>query len=298
MNTHIEEVCRKCNECLLASNNPASAPPHPWLVPKQPWERVHVDHATWGKHLLLVATDVFSKWPEVHLVSSTSAQQTIEKLRIMFAIHGIPMTIVSDNGPPFASMEFKQFMNANGVNHRRVPPYHPSSNGAAENLVRSVKRFLEKADKSASMQTRISRFLASYRNTPHTVTGRTPAEILLGRSPRTRLSQVHPCLADTLAQKTEEGVGSKQPRQFKENQKVLVRDFRPHCPSKWYLTTILKCLGSLTYEVMMDGKPRKVHIDHLRPWICTEDEPNEPSTSSVDESTVNTTPTVDLDEIN
>ena len=150
-----------------------------------------------------MATDVFSKWPEVHLVSSTSAQQTIEKLRTMFAIHGIPMTIVSDNGPPFPSMEFKQFVSANGVNHRRVPPYHPSSNGAAENLVRSVKRFLEKADKSASMQTRISRFLASYRNTPHTVTGRTPVEILLGRSPRTRLSQVHPCLADTLAQKKE-----------------------------------------------------------------------------------------------
>ena len=117
-----------------------------------------MDHATWGKYLLLVATNVFSKWPEVHLVSSTLAQQTIEKLRTMFAIHGIPMTIVSDNGPPFASMEFKQFMNANGVNHRRVPPYHPSSNGAVENLVRSVKRFLEKADKSASMQTRISRF--------------------------------------------------------------------------------------------------------------------------------------------
>jgi len=73
----------------------------------------------------------------------------------MFAIHGIPMTIVSDNG---ASMEFKHFMNANGVNHCRVPPYHSSSNGAAKNLVRSVKRLLEKADKSASMQTRISRF--------------------------------------------------------------------------------------------------------------------------------------------
>ena len=64
---------------------PWDSPTAPWLVPKQPWERVHIDHATWGKHLLLVATDVFSKWPEVHLVSSTSAQQTIEKLCPMFA---------------------------------------------------------------------------------------------------------------------------------------------------------------------------------------------------------------------
>ena len=93
-----------------------------------------------------MAIDVFSKWPEVHLVSSTSAKQTIEKLRVMFATHGIPITIVSDNGPPFASAEFKEFMDANGVNHCRVPPYHPSSNGAAENLVKSVKKSLEKAE--------------------------------------------------------------------------------------------------------------------------------------------------------
>ena len=207
MNTNIEETCRKCNKCLLSSDNPSTAPLHPWLVPKQPWERVHIDHATWGKHLLLVATDVFSKLPEVHLVS------LIEKLRVTFATHGTPITIVSDNGPPFASAEFKQFMDANGVNHCRVPPYHPSSNGAAENL---VKKFLEKADKSASIQTKISRFLASYRNTPHTVTGRAPAEILLGRSPRTRLSLVHPCLSDHLTQKAEANVGEKQPT---ENQK-------------------------------------------------------------------------------
>ena len=123
------------------------------------------------------------------------------------------------------------------------------------------KKFLEKADKSASIQTKISRFqLASYRNTPHTVTGRTPTEILLGRSPRTCLSLVHPCLSDHLTQKAEANVGKKQPRQFTVNQKVLVLDFRPHCSTKWY---VLKHLGLLTYEVMMEGKPRSVHVDHL-----------------------------------
>ena len=73
----IEDISKNCNECCLMAINPPHAPAHPWLVPQQPWERVHVDHAQWGKWLLLVAIDAFSKWPEVFVVSSTSALQTI-----------------------------------------------------------------------------------------------------------------------------------------------------------------------------------------------------------------------------
>jgi len=165
-------------------------------------------------------------------VNSTSAQQTIDKLRMMFATHNLTITVVSDNGPPFMSTEFKQFMEANGVNHRRVPPYHPSSNGAAENSVKSVKRALQKSSSGDSIGTKISRFLASYINMPHSITGRTPAEVLLGRSQRTRLSLMHPCLADRLNAKAEEQVGSQPPRSFANNRQVFVRDLCPGATEK------------------------------------------------------------------
>ena len=71
-----------------------------------------------------MAIDVFSKWPEVHVVSSTLVKQSIE---IIFAIHGLPIALVSDNHSPFQSEKFKSFVEANGIVHRRVPPYHPAS---------------------------------------------------------------------------------------------------------------------------------------------------------------------------
>ena len=211
LNAEIEEMARSCQECSVVSSNPPMAPAHPWLVPHNPWERIHVDHAQWKKWLLLVAVDAFSKWPEVFLVNSTLASQTIDKLRTIFAIHGLPVTIVSDNGPPFPSSEFDSFMKAHGIIHCRVPPYHPLSNGLAENMVKTLKQALNKSTKSDTMETKIAKFLTSYRNTPHSVMGRTPAEVLLGRSPRTRLSLIHPCMSQRLSVATEERVGDQSP---------------------------------------------------------------------------------------
>ena len=241
-------------------------PAHPWLIPCQPWERLHIDHAQWGKHLLLILVDAFAKWPEVHLVSSTSASQTIDKLRTIFATHGVPVTLVSDNGPPFTSVQFEAFMKANGIAHKRVPPYHPSSNGLAENFVRTVKQALDKSDKSLTVESKIAKFLAAYRNTPHMTTGKTPAELLLKRSPRTRLSLIHPCVENRMKTVAEKGVGEHKPRMFKEGQSVALRDFRPYATTKWRQALVKKQMRPLTYEVEVDGQVCSAHVDHLKPW--------------------------------
>ena len=265
LNKEVEKMVRNCQHCCVESPNPPAAPAHPWLVPQNPWERLHVDHAQWNKWVILVAIDAFSKWPEVFVVNSTSASQTIEMLRTIFATHGLPMTVVSNNGPPFSSNDFEKFMKANGIVHRRVPLYHPSLNGLAENMVKSLKQALNKANKSDTIETKIAKFLASYRNTPHSITGRTPAEVLLGRSPRTCLSLIHPCMSQRMSITIEERVGDKAPRAFKTGQAVLLRDLRPTAASKWRPAGISHKRGPLAYEVNIDVQTRQAHIDHLKP---------------------------------
>ena len=92
---------------------------------------------------------------------------------------------------------------------------------------------LNKAHGSDSIEPKIAKFLATYRATPHSVTGRALTELLLGRLPRTRLSLIHPCVSQRLSLATEQRVGNRSPRVFKVGQAVLLQDFHPTTTQKW-----------------------------------------------------------------
>ena len=106
-------------------------------------------------------------------MSSTTSQSTILELRKLFAAYGLPEHLISDNGPQFVSTEFENFLKImNSIRHTCSSPYHPQTNGEAECFVQTLKQFLraEKLDK-CNVQTKVSRFLLSYRSTPNTTTG-------------------------------------------------------------------------------------------------------------------------------
>ncbi|XP_064122695.1 uncharacterized protein K02A2.6-like [Macrobrachium nipponense] len=136
----IENLVKKCMNCALQQNNPKLTRMHPWELPRYPWQRVHVDFA--GPFLgysYLILVDAYSKWPEVIPMQTTSSVATIRSLMQIFATHGLPERIVTDNGPQFTSQEFKEFLNVNGIQHTLSATYHPSTNGEAERFVQTFK---------------------------------------------------------------------------------------------------------------------------------------------------------------
>jgi hypothetical protein len=92
---------------------------------------------------LIVLQDGHSKWPEVTSVANTSAIAVTEALRFIFATSGLPEELTSDNGPPFNSVAFAEFLK-NYVRHKLTYVYHPSSNGQIERGVWSLKLSLQK----------------------------------------------------------------------------------------------------------------------------------------------------------
>ena len=87
--------------------------------------------------MYLITVDAHLKWLDVQVMSSITTAKTIEKLKTLFANHGILNKIVTDNGPSFTSEEFKVFMEKNGIKHVTSALYHPSSNGLAESSLNS-----------------------------------------------------------------------------------------------------------------------------------------------------------------
>jgi hypothetical protein len=227
MDKQVEGKVSGCQSCIENCNNPPSAILHPWEKASRPWSRIHIEHAgPFMGHVFRIAIDSFTKWVDAYAVSSTSAENTIEKLRSSFAVQGIPDTIVSDNGSGFTSAEFTGFLKKNGILHTTTAPYHPATNGAAERTVQSLKSTMKKMCSSSkeSIETQISRLLFTFRHTPNTVTGISPAELLFKQKPRTRLSKLKPDMSSHFRKATEKMIesrpGGKQ-REFAIGEKVI-----------------------------------------------------------------------------
>lgn len=145
----LETQVKLCRACQQQRASPARAPLHSCAWPSRRWQRVHLDFVgPFRNWMFLVAVDAHSKWPEVCLMKFTTAATTVAQLHKLFSRHGLPETIVSDNGPQFTSEEFCSFRKLHGMRQVLTAPYYSSSNGLAGRFIQSLKNALRKAPAS------------------------------------------------------------------------------------------------------------------------------------------------------
>ena len=116
-------------------------------LPPKPSHTVHVDFCGLypNEEYLLVVIDAYSRLPEVEIMKSTSAVSTIAKFERIFATHGLPHIIKSDNGPPFNSNDIRLYMKENGIKHQRITPLWPQANSEVENFMKPMKKAIQAA---------------------------------------------------------------------------------------------------------------------------------------------------------
>ena len=270
MDSEIESNVRACYICQVHANTPSKAPLCPWSWPEEPWYRLHLDFAGpfLGK-MFLVISDAHSKWLEIKIMNKITAWDTIQELREVFSTMGLCQEIVTDNGPTFTSLEFQKFLRHNGVKHITVSPYHPASNGLAERNVQTFKKAMIKND-TGTIRERVTRFLTKYRALPHSTTGLSPAELLLGRKMRTHLDLIHPSLLSKVdkqqvAQKREHDKTAHE-REFTVGQHVLAKNFSGR-GEKWIPGVIKDKMGPYSFQISTPLGIWRRHIDQLKKLI-------------------------------
>ncbi|KAH8355762.1 hypothetical protein KR084_002799 [Drosophila pseudotakahashii] len=268
----IELTVKRCQAFQETRNEPHKSEVHFWESTKEPWCRLHVDFAGpfQGKVFFLVV-DSFSKWLEVSVVKSTTAACAIAFLRQLFATHGIPDELVSDNGTAFTSDEFRKFMSKNIIRHIRSAPFYPATNGQAERMVQSTKGFLKKMERDTDINLALARYLFSQHCTPHSTTGHSPAELLLKRELKSFLDKIQP--SEIILGKDSEPANKKT---FVTGSPVWVRNYSSG--RKWIEGRVSEQTGPISYTVDLDdSRVVRRHLDQLQAR-----EPTTPSTSTGD----------------
>ena len=123
--------------------------------------------------------DYYSHFIEMARLTRTTAEKMINCMKSIFARHGIPEQVMSNNGPQFIAAVYKQFASDYGFDIITSSPLFPQSNREIERAVRTVKSLLKKASDPYLS-------LLSYRTTP-LVHGYSPSELLMGRILRSTL---------------------------------------------------------------------------------------------------------------
>ena len=153
----------------------------------------------------------------------------------------------------------------NGVKQITSATYHAVTNGLAERAVQIVKRGLKKVT-SGSITARLAKVFLTYRITPQGTTGISPAELVLGRRPRTRLDLLKPHTAERveakqLQQKTKHDATAK-PCTFRVGDAVFLRNY--NAGNRWLPGTISRTTGPALFAVNLeDGREKQCHQDQV-----------------------------------
>ena len=131
MSKEIRQYVETCGICATYADKQAQESPIVTEVPSRPWQKVGTDLLTWGGHDYLVTVDYHSNFFELDQLPDTTSGSVVMRLKSHFARHGIPDTIISDNGLQFTAAMFKTFTSTWGIQHETISPGNSQANGAA-----------------------------------------------------------------------------------------------------------------------------------------------------------------------
>lgn len=199
----------------------------------------------------------------------------------IFATHGLPSEISSDNAQNLVSEEMRDFFYNNRIKHRRVTPYQLRANGLVENFNKSLTKCVKTAvAANKNWRTELFKFLLNYRTTAHVSTGQAPATLLYNHVVKNKLPHLEPRKRNRELKKRDSKQKqkmkyyadqrmSKHEMHYRLGQNVLIlKGNRGKLSAKWDsdIYTVVGQKGSQVKLKNIDNYIIYRHISHVRPF--------------------------------
>ncbi|KAF4514126.1 UNVERIFIED_CONTAM: hypothetical protein B566_EDAN019138 [Ephemera danica] len=185
----IQHYIKSCERCQLTK--PIYRKPAGHIVQPKPtkrWQFVALDYVgpmvrtKKGNRVILVLTDVYTKWVELFPLRDATAELLVKTMRDqVLTRYGAFCFVISDNGPQFTSHLFAQLMYDWGIKHIFCSKYHPQSN-QTERTNRNLKSILQAycVGRHDMWDTYLSSVRFALNSAVHETTGVSPAELTFG----------------------------------------------------------------------------------------------------------------------
>ena len=87
---------------------------------------------------ILSIIDSSSRWPEIHIMKSTTSATIPNRLNKTFTTHAFPCEIVTNNAPNLTSVQVTDYCKQYGINHHKATPYQLKGNSEIERFYRKL----------------------------------------------------------------------------------------------------------------------------------------------------------------
>lgn len=146
-----------------------------------------------GNKYILTIIDYYTKYAEAIALPNQEAETVVRALEQVFARHGMPSVLLTDQGRNFESHLFLSMCQLFGIEKKRTTAYHPQTDGLCERfngVLKSLLRMRVNNDKH-DWDEQLPNALLAYRVSKQSSTGVTSFEMLYGRDARLPLGVEH-----------------------------------------------------------------------------------------------------------
>ncbi|GKA67457.1 putative reverse transcriptase domain-containing protein [Tanacetum coccineum] len=281
--------CLTCAKVKAEHQRPSGLLVQP-KIPEWKWDNITMDFVTklpkssQGYDTIWVIVDRLTKSAIFTPMRETDPLDKLARLYLKEVVtrHGIPVSIICDRDPRFASNFWRSLQNALGTNLDMSTAYHPQTDGQSERTIQTLEDMLRACaiDFGKGWVNHLPLVEFSYNNSYHASIKAAPFEALYGRKCRspvcwTEVGEAQILGPELIQETTEKIIQIKQRMQAARDRQKSYANLK-HKPMEFQVgDKVIERVGEVAYKLELPEELSRVHntfhVSNLKK--CHADEP-------------------------